>query len=476
MIVLVGSSWKIPLFTVSAINDDPEATSISSRYGGDVNKVVTDFINDSFDKPGEVAASYSSGLITLNTSSVPYYADALFVNERASGNKFTAPLELRVGTKKLFRNVAHTLSGVFVPSILCSYIQLCCQIKHIEEKARREGHGLSTKERYQLESAKSERNAVGARSLVWRDSSDSPMRLNGSGLAVRAGLSFSGWQPTVTLTTGSGSGLQSLVASHKSEVKAFYRKLYPVASDADIDGALKDANLDDWYASEFHVYVIPSQISDVLAKPPLLLSLETLPTEEMAGLAMQYLLQTVPKAISSDNFVSLQQEYFSSLKKKGHSVSKSKLLEGRLALRAALYSGTGYDAEVDLSNVIEGSYRWSEFAKKSNNSLVATHPMLWTNVTFDGDTLSGNLIDGEAVSTVVPSYLTDFATHLAEHRSSLVQLLIGWEHFVASTYSASFDGFYNTDTTYRIVSFRPMLTSCGVTGSMMPDDIIGVLE
>lgn len=476
MIVLRAASWKIPAYVLSSERVDPVDSTISGIYGAAIFEISKAFVKASFDSPKDVPLEFSSNGVTLKTGGIPYFSDAPFLDLHSKSGSHLAKFEMRVGNSTIHRDVEHVTGGIFFNSVLCAFMQTAVQIEHIEEKAKREGHGLGTKERFQLESAKSEFARIGARAVVWKDASDSPMLLSSSGLTVRAGPYYSGWQPLVKVSTGSGSGLSSIVASHKAAVKGFYLKLYPSASAEDIEQALKDADLDDWYNEDFRTYVIPTRLSTTLPKPPLLISLEALPREEMAGLAMQYLLQTVPKALSVNELTALHDEYCLALKRKGHKSSRAKLLEGRLALKAALLHGTGVDTDVDLANVITGSYRWSEFAKTSTVAEAAEHPLLWETCSYDDGLLIGRTVSGTDVSLSLPSFLEDFAVLLNENKNALIQLLIGWENFVASTYSASFSGFYNTKTVYQLKSFRPVLQSCGVIGSMMPNDVIGVLE
>jgi hypothetical protein len=256
---------------------------------------------------------------------------------------------------------------------------------------------------------------------------------------------------------------------------SFYKGLYPAASTANVESAMDDSGVSNWFEQSFKAYIIPSRASRSILKSPLLRQLETYSTSEAYAFATKYLTQVVGKAVTDADISSLTNEFFVALKRKGHKVSRARIPEARLVLSDAIKAINGYEGEIDYGQVIAGSGRWSEFARSTDAEGADYHPLLWTSPVFDGVTLSGTSPNGKACAVDVPPYLFEFATLLDARRDVVVLLITGWEDFVASTYSASFSDYSQTASSYTIKTFSPMIKSCGVNGSMSPDDIIGVV-
>lgn len=475
MIVLRANAWQLPLLTISYGVKSTTDTTIGAYYGSEVAQFAKAYALASL-SPLNGIPNYSGTKVSLNTGGVPFFPDLGIVNVSNAGRVFDLPLTIRVGSKKITATVDGTNSGIFKRDILSQYLLAAIQVEFIQARAKKEGIGLGTKERYQLNQAKSEMARLGSKKIVWASSCEAPMLLNDNGLSIRATTTYCPYASTVQLVSGSASGLKTIVASHKSEMIAYYKQLFPSATTTMIQNALDDAGISNWYETEFLAYVIPSRASRSVLKSPLLRQLETYGTSEAYAFATSYLTQVVGKAVTDADISALQNEFFVALKRKGHKIAKSKIPEARLVFADAVKAVSGYEGEMDFTSVITGSARWSEFARSVNQEGADFHPLLWSNVDFDGSSLSGTSPNGKSCSVDVPPYLYEFAALLGERRDVVLLLIRGWEDFVASTYSASFSDFKQTTSTFVIKTFRPLFQSCGVNGSMSPNEIIGMVE
>lgn len=474
MIILRASSWQLPLLTIS-VNEEPSVdTTIAGFFGADVSKAASLYANASLDYTKKVP-DYPGKRVSLFTSGVPFFPDLGMIKVQSANRTFDMPLELRLGKKTLSLPVKGTSEGVFTKTILTQYFIASIQVAFIEARAAKGGIGLGTKEQYKLNQAKADKSRLGAMKVVWHDSSESPMRMTRDGLYVRATTSFCPYVGSVTLLDQASSALGPIVASHKTSMINYYKRLYPTATTSIIENAMIDSGISNWYEAEFKAYLIPAQMSKSIVKTPFLRQLETLSTTEAFSLGTKYLTQVVGRAVTDADIMDLQSEFFTALKRKGHSVSKRQIPEARMVLAGVVKALSGYEAEIDFGSVITGSLRWSEFARNINEEGADFHPFFWSDIELDGDVLSGVSPVGKDCSVSLPPYMLQFATLLAERRDVALMLVAGWEDFVASTYSASFKTFRQTANTYDIHTFRPLLQSCGLAGGMSPDEIIGVV-
>lgn len=452
----------------------PRDTTIAGAFNVDVNVLAKAFVNASLKTPG-VGLSFKSGSLEIVASNIPFFPEARIAEVSSVTGRSPRNLELRVGTKNKQIAVDHVSGALVRETILAAYVHCVCKIEHMIQTAKAQGVGLTTKMQYQMAQAERECDRIGAMKMVWYDCCESPMIMSPSGLSFRATDSYGAWEPIVTYTDELSSGLGAVVQAESGKVVAFYKSLYPSATTEMITDAMDTNGVLSWFSQKFKVVRIPASLNRMVLKPPLLKQIELASVTDATALCHAYLLRVVLRAIKPDQYTSLVNEFIGALKKKKMTVAASELLTGQEIFSWASKLALGIPEGTDLVQVLDGVYGWQEYARV-NNLKAHLHPLHWVTPTLSAEgVLTGFDAAGKDLSFDVPAHMLAFVELMIARSSALKGLLAGWEHFVASVYSASFKDSVETADSYRMKSFRPMFASLGISSSMMPEDVIGVL-
>ena len=473
MFMLKAPAWQAPLVQLIVGDVTPENVTVGEMFGSDISQLVKQWIDDSF--ADDVEVEYTSGSLRLKTGGIPYFNGLRVMvvsRHRAIGNVSVKLVD--GGGNKALSFVAIT-DAVLLETVLCTYIQASANIYNMEKGASANGIGLSTKERSSLIKAKAKRDRVRTTKAVFMHACQYPWIFNSSGLTLRAGDRYVPWISMVVTGDENASGLAAIVASGKSSVVNFYRRLYPSATTEIINDALNDSGLSDWFSPKFRTFTLKGNMSRQVQIPPFLLSMKQYPAVEAYDLMGGYLARVVARKVTPSSASALSDEFLQSLKTCGFKQSRSNLIRGKTLLHDVLLRSYSVDYDVDISQVISGSDSWADYCLE-NNITVSSHPAYWSEVTLEDGALSGTDDSGNLVSVDLSPDMMAFADMLVSHPSAFRGLLLGWEHFVAMVYSASFTDFVSTSSTYRMKSFRPLLNTLGITSGMMPEDIIGVIR
>lgn len=472
MYMLKSPTWQIPLVRLIVRDRDPIDGNISSTYGSEVLDLVRRWVNDSISS--SVATTYDTANLTLEIGNIPFFNGikiAVLSNHVIVGN-FT--LKVHEGRVQKDISLKAVSSGTIRETALASYISAVASVYHMEAVAAYNNVGLTTKERAALVRAKTDRDRVGQTKMVFAHVCQYPWVMTSAGLTIRANDRYIPFINLVIKGDANSSGLASVVQSDFVNVLAYYRRLYPDVPQQALLDALDDAGMTDWFSQSFTTFTLRNNLSQIVQMPPLLLAMKNFPATEAIDLMGAYLSKILTRQVKSDAHPLLAKEYVTALERLGFSTAKSYVIRGRDLFHELVFRSYGAVEDLDLIQVIDGSDRWADFCLRENVTISA-HPAYWVQRDLDGDVLSGVDDSGNSVSVTVPPDLLAFVSTLVKDPDLFVGLMLGWEHFVASVYSASFTDFTQTSSSYRIKTFRPLMQSMGINGGMMSGDVIGVL-
>lgn len=472
MYMLKSPTWQIPVIRLVVTDRDPIEGDISSAYGSEVLDLVRRWVNDSISS--NVAETYTTTGLALEVGRVPFFNGlkiAVFDNHTVVGNFSLKVQEGRTSKSVALKAISR---GVIRETALASYISAVASVYHMEAVAAHNKVGLTTKERAALSRAKTDRDRVGRTKMVFAHVCQYPWVMTTSGLTIRANDRYIPFINLVVKGDAGSSGLASVVQSDFVNVLAYYRRLYPEVPQQALLDALDNAGMTDWFSQTFTTFTLKSNLSQMVQMPPLLLAMKNFPATEAIDLMGAYLAKVLTRQVKSDAHPLLTKEYVTALEKLGFSTAKSYIIRGRQLFSELVLRSYGSVADLDLIQVIDGSDRWADFCLRENITISA-HPAYWLERELEGDLLSGVDDSGNRVSVIVPPDLLAFVSTLVDNPDLFAGLMLGWEHFVAAVYSASFTDFVQTSSSYRIKSFRPLMQSMGINGGMMSGDIIGVL-
>lgn len=473
MYMLKANSWQAPFVRLTVSGVGLTSGTIASNFGGEITQLINEWITDSIS--GSLKTQYEAGRLLLTVGKLPFFTGLRIFVFSGGTEVGSYSLPLYDGSARGTVPLTIVTNVVLRETSLCTYLQTSCSIVHNEKLAEVNGRGLGTAQRAEIIRARQQRDNVSALASYFYDACQYPWLFDSSGLTVRATDSYLPWASLLVEGSELASGLGNIVTSGYAAVQTHYREVYPGATIAQIDAALDNAGIADWFNPTFKTFTLRSSLNRMVQKPPLLLAMQSYPIVETFDLIGGYLTKVVARAVSADDTSALTSEYLVALKNAGFNTSKSRLVLGRTLFRDVIFRSYGVDLDVDFTQVISGSDRWADFAMREN-LVVSSHPAYWTDVSLVENTLLGTDDSGRLVSVDLPSDMMTFADVLVNHRNLFVGLLLGWEHFVAMTFSASFKDFVFTSSTYRMRSFRPLLSAMGVTNAMMPEDVLGILR